>query len=89
MHELSIALELVDLASAEAERLGEITVVALHVRIGPLSGVLSDALRFSFDVAAAGTVIEGARLEIDRTEGTGDELTLTALEVADRASTDR
>lgn len=65
MHELSIALDLIDLASAEAERLGPIRVVAVHVRAGPLSGVVHDALRFSFDVAAEGTIIEGARLEIE------------------------
>jgi hydrogenase nickel incorporation protein HypA/HybF len=66
MHELSIAIDLVELAEAEAVRLGDVRVVALHVRAGPLSGVVHDALRFSFDVAATGTVIEGARLDIER-----------------------
>jgi hydrogenase nickel incorporation protein HypA/HybF len=65
MHELSIALELVDIALAEARRLGDVRVVAVHLRAGPLSGVVPEALRFSFDVAAAGTAIEGARLEIE------------------------
>jgi hydrogenase nickel incorporation protein HypA/HybF len=66
MHELSIAIDLVELAEAEAVRLGDVRVVAVHVRAGPLSGVVADALRFSFDVAASGTAIEGARLEIER-----------------------
>ena len=66
MHELSIALELVELAVAEGRRLGDVRVVALHLRLGPLSGVVEDALLFSFDVAAAGTAIEGARLRIER-----------------------
>jgi hydrogenase nickel incorporation protein HypA/HybF len=65
MHELSIALELVDLASAEARRLGDVRVVTLHLRAGPLSGIVHEALRFSFDVAAAGTAVEGARLAIE------------------------
>lgn len=65
MHELSIALELIELAAAEAHRLGDARVVSVRVRAGPLSGVVPDALRFSFDVAAAGTTIEGARLEIE------------------------
>jgi hydrogenase nickel incorporation protein HypA/HybF len=64
MHELSIALELVELASTEAGRLGDVRVVAVHIRAGPLSGIVHDALRFSFDLATAGTIIEGARLEI-------------------------
>jgi hydrogenase nickel incorporation protein HypA/HybF len=121
MHELAIAVELVELASAEARRLGNVRVVALHLRAGPLSGLAHDALRFSFDVAAAGTPIEGARLQIEREAVivwcvtcaqaraladaqhrrcpvceqptpdvlSGDGLELTALEVADGASTDR
>ncbi len=65
MHELSIAVELVELASAEARRMGRVRVVAVHLRAGPLSGIVPEALRFSFDVVAAGTAIEGARLEIE------------------------
>ena len=65
MHELAIAIELVDLAEGEARRHGDVRVLAVRVRLGPLAGVVEDALRFSFDVAAAGTVLEGARLEIE------------------------
>jgi hydrogenase nickel incorporation protein HypA/HybF len=67
MHELSIALSLVDLACEEASRMPEARVAALHVEIGPLAGVVKDALLFSFGIAAAGTPIEGARLEIHET----------------------
>jgi hydrogenase nickel incorporation protein HypA/HybF len=79
MHELSIATALVEVACEEAlhRRLGR--VQALHVRLGPLAGVVKDALMFSFDVAAAGTAIEGARLEIEDSHGI--ELELFALEV--------
>jgi hydrogenase nickel incorporation protein HypA/HybF len=65
MHELSVAVELVELALAEARRLGDVRVVAVHLRLGPLAGVVEPALLFSFDVAAAGTALEGARLEIE------------------------
>ena len=64
MHELSIALSLVDLAIEQMSRLGAVRVEALHLRVGALSGVVKEALLFSFDTAAAGTVVEGARLEI-------------------------
>jgi Zn finger protein HypA/HybF involved in hydrogenase expression len=37
MRELSIALALVEMASEESARLGDVRVEALHVRIGPLS----------------------------------------------------
>jgi hydrogenase nickel incorporation protein HypA/HybF len=67
MHELSIAMSLVDLAAEEAERRGAQRVNAVHLRLGPLSGVVGDALRFSFEIAANGTAIDGARLIIVET----------------------
>jgi hydrogenase nickel incorporation protein HypA/HybF len=65
MHELSVALSLVDLACEELSRLGAVRVDSLHLRLGALSGVVKDALLFSFDAAAQGTAVEGARLEIE------------------------
>jgi hydrogenase nickel incorporation protein HypA/HybF len=81
MHELSIATALVEVACEEAEHRGLARVEALHVRIGPLAGIVKEALLFSFDLAAAGTAIEGARLEVE--ESQGSELELVALEVAE------
>src|SRR6201996_7690590 len=65
MHELSIAMSLIDAACERAETLGAVRVTALHLRLGQLSGVVREALEFSFDLAAAGTAIEGARLAIE------------------------
>jgi hydrogenase nickel incorporation protein HypA/HybF len=65
MHELSIAVSLVEAACDEVARLGLARVAALHVRLGRLSGVVREALEFSFDLAASDTAIDGARLEIE------------------------
>jgi len=65
VHELSIALSLVEAACEAAAPLGNVRVEALHVRLGALSGVVKEALAFSFDVAAKGTSIDGARLDIE------------------------
>jgi hydrogenase nickel incorporation protein HypA/HybF len=65
MHELSIAMSLVDLACEEAVRLNAARVEALHVRVGPLSGVVTEALVFSFTLASDDTPIAGARLVIE------------------------
>ena len=62
MHELSIAMALIDLAGEASRRLGGSRIEAVHVSIGPLAGVVEEALTFSFEVAAAGTALEGARL---------------------------
>jgi len=65
MHELSIAVRLVDIACEKAAALGDVRVDAVHVRLGPFSGVAKEALSFCFDSAAFGSAIEGARLEIE------------------------
>ncbi len=65
MHELSIALSLVEVASEEMTRLGAARVSAVHLRVGILSGVARDALHFAFEAAASGTPLDGARLEIE------------------------
>jgi hydrogenase nickel incorporation protein HypA/HybF len=65
VHELSIALSLVELAAEKAAALGDVRVEALHLRLGARSGVVKDSLLFCFELAAQGTTLEGARLEIE------------------------
>jgi hydrogenase nickel incorporation protein HypA/HybF len=65
MHELSIALSILDLAAEEAERQGGGRVAAVHLRLGPLSGVVKDALRSAYDLAREGTALEKADLVIE------------------------
>lgn len=65
MHELSVALALVEAACEKLETLGDVRVEALHVRVGVLSGLVKEALTFSFDVATEGTPLAGARLECE------------------------
>ncbi len=63
MHELSIAMSIVDLAVEEAERRG-VTIDAVYLELGSLSGVVADALLFSYEIACNGTRLEGSRLVI-------------------------
>lgn len=64
VHELSIAISLVELACEKAQGLGDVRVETLHLRLGALSGIVREALEFSFEAAAAGTPLAGARLAI-------------------------
>jgi hydrogenase nickel incorporation protein HypA/HybF len=79
MHELSIAMSIVEIAEAEAERHACTGVQAVHLRLGPISGVAMDALLFSYPLATEGTSLEGSRLVIE--EGEGRELDVIGLEV--------
>src|SRR5579862_707322 len=65
MHELSIAISIVEMAEEEAARRGDVHVDAIHLRLGLLSGVAREALLFSFDLACEGTALKGSRLVIE------------------------
>ena len=64
MHELSIAMGIVDAALDEAQRRG-VQVSAVHLRLGALSGVVKDALLFSYEVACQDTALQGSRLIVE------------------------
>jgi len=61
VHELTIAESVVD---AVTERLPGAKVTCVHLEIGALTGVVADSVRFCFDLAAEGTALADARLEI-------------------------
>jgi hydrogenase nickel incorporation protein HypA/HybF len=65
MHELSIALSILDLAAEEAERHGNVRVLEIHLKLGALSGVVKEALLSAYDLAREGTPFAGAELVID------------------------
>lgn len=65
MHELSIALGIVEGAREEAERLDQGRVTAVFLKLGALSGVVREALESSWEIACAGSPLEGSRLEIE------------------------
>jgi hydrogenase nickel incorporation protein HypA/HybF len=66
MHELSIAMRVVEVAGEAVRRQGGGRAAAVYLRLGPLSGVVTDALRSAFELAreqdpalaAAGLVVE-------------------------------
>lgn len=65
MHELSIASSIVELATEEAMNRG-VRILAIHLKLGVLSGIVEDALHGSYEIAAAGTPLEGSRLVVER-----------------------
>lgn len=64
MHELSIAMGIVEAALDEAQQ-RNLEVSAVHLRLGALSGVVKDALLFSYEVASRDTPLEGSSLVIE------------------------
>lgn len=64
MHELSIAMDLVQIASQAAEQAGVTAVTAVYLKLGTLSGVVEEALRFGYDIVTQGTPLENSQLII-------------------------
>ncbi|WP_213804729.1 hydrogenase maturation nickel metallochaperone HypA [Granulicella sp. dw_53] len=65
MHELSIAISMIDQIQEESESRGGLTVKAVHLSLGLLSGVDKDALQFCYKAACQGTFLEGSQLVIE------------------------
>ena len=65
MHELAIAESVVSSVLDRTD--SHVSVVRL--RVGRLAGVVPDALTFCFELATAGTALEGALLEIEEQQG--------------------
>ena len=64
MHELSIMTHLLEQIETEAERAGARAVREIDLVIGERVGVVDDSLTFCFDLLSAGTIAEGAKLQV-------------------------
>lgn len=65
MHELSIAMSMIEQIELEAAKHPG-KVLSAQVKIGVLSGVDTEALRFAWEIARAGTALEATQLEIEK-----------------------
>ena len=64
MHELSVAQALVEQIEAIVRERQADAATSFRVRIGPLSGVVPELLASAFTLAAAGSAIEQAAMEL-------------------------
>jgi hydrogenase nickel incorporation protein HypA/HybF len=66
MHEVGVMQDALEIALEQAARQGARQIHRLALRVGPLSGVVPEALEFAFDVVARGTIAQGAQFVVDR-----------------------
>jgi hydrogenase nickel incorporation protein HypA/HybF len=66
MHELSIALSIVDLADEQAKKAHAGKIIEIELDIGTFSGIEVDALNFALEIAAKDTLLETAAVKINR-----------------------
>jgi hydrogenase nickel incorporation protein HypA/HybF len=65
MHEAGLMQEVLEIAERHARRHGATRIERLTLRLGPLAGVVPEALRFAFDALSAGTLAAGAVLDVE------------------------
>ncbi len=66
MHEMGIAMEIVEIAKASIPKeMQDARVQRVNLRVGKLSAIVSDSLRFCFDLVVKDTPLEGAELFIE------------------------
>lgn len=77
MHELAIVHGIVE---AVTEKCAGARILRVVIEVGQRTALLPDSLRFCFDLAAEGTLAEGAELDVLVTPGT--ELRIKEMELA-------
>jgi hydrogenase nickel incorporation protein HypA/HybF len=66
MHEMGIAMEIVKIARASIpEDMQGARVQRVNLKVGQLSAIVADSLRFCFDLVVKETPLEGAELAIE------------------------
>jgi hydrogenase nickel incorporation protein HypA/HybF len=65
MHEMSIAENLLEVIARHAPTDGRAKVIGVRLRIGELTSVVPESLRFCFQIASEGTITHGAELKIE------------------------
>jgi hydrogenase nickel incorporation protein HypA/HybF len=69
MHELSIAISIIELAEEEARKANATSISKIEVEIGDMAGVEKEALQFCWDSAIQGTMAGKAELVIHSVAG--------------------
>jgi hydrogenase nickel incorporation protein HypA/HybF len=71
MHEVSIALNLLEIASEECRKSGYTRIDSINVRVGRSSGIMIDALSFAFDTVKHDSPAHEASLHIEEVPVSG------------------
>lgn len=65
MHEMSIALSIIDLASEQAKAANARKIMEIELDIGSMSGVEIEALNFALEVAVLDSMLESSHIKIN------------------------
>jgi len=69
MHEFSLALSVVDIATSEAEKAKANSVVSIQLDIGECAGVEIDSFKFVWPAAVKNTILQHSKMNINKITG--------------------
>jgi hydrogenase nickel incorporation protein HypA/HybF len=69
MHEMSITMNVIEICEGHA---GGRRVSEVVLQVGELSGVVPESVEFCFEACSKGTLLEGARLNLEIVPGIGN-----------------
>jgi len=75
VHEMSMAISIIDIAISEAEKAQARTISEIEVEVGQLAGVMPESLSFCLEAAARSTIAESAAFTLIQVQGKGHCLT--------------
>ncbi len=66
MHEMGIAMQIVEIAAASIpDDIENVQVEKVNLKVGKLAAIVPDSLRFCFDIVVKDTPLKGAQLVIN------------------------
>ncbi|MEI7982641.1 MAG: hydrogenase maturation nickel metallochaperone HypA [Bacteroidota bacterium] len=71
MHEMSLALEVIGIASREAKKNKVTSILEMDIEVGDLSGVEADAFESALKILVVNTLLEKTQILIIRKPGFG------------------
>lgn len=75
MHEMSLAMSIIDIAISEAEKATASRINEIEIEVGQLAGVMPESLDFCLQAAARGTLAEATIFTLLEVLGEGHCLT--------------
>jgi hydrogenase nickel incorporation protein HypA/HybF len=72
MHEMSIALNILEIVERSAQANGAAAVTGIFIEVGTLAGVMIPALEFGLEIAKKDTSARDAGIRITEIEGRGE-----------------
>ncbi len=66
MHEMSVALNIIDIATEQATKENAAKILEVELDIGTLSGIELESMQFALDISVKGTLLENSKIKINK-----------------------